>query len=76
MSVAGLSRHGYDAFRIHARHGNKINLAFLDGHCESLLGPGVYATAAESTGTFAKDYYTNTQCWYVNQDGTKVKFAQ
>jgi len=67
---------GYDASRIHARHGNKINVAFLDGHCESLVGPSVYAAAAQSTGTFADSWYQNTQCYYVNQDGTKVKFSQ
>ena len=66
---------GYDASRIHARHANKINQAFLDGHCESQYGPVTIDINSQSTCSFAYNWYTSNTGWYCNQEGTKVKFS-
>ncbi len=66
----------YNGARIHGRHGgSKINQAFLDGHCESQTAPVTIDTNSQSTCSFAYNWYTANSAWYVNQEGTKVKFS-
>ena len=64
----------YNGARIHARHGNKINQAFLDGHCESQTGPVTHDINSQCVGTFGNTWSNNVM-WYCNQEGTKVKFS-
>ena len=66
----------YEGYRIHARHGSKIDTGFLDGHCESMRPLNFFETNKECTGSFAQAIYNTGNSYYANQEGSNVKFNQ
>ena len=64
-------------YRMHARHNNKINSAFLDGHVEALTGKELYNRVRDSGQSFANSSYVNPGwCGYFSPEGVKVTYAQ